>query len=145
MRGAGPEAAARPVSRPAARWFVLAAAFTAVPSWACPLPPQAAGESRLAQGELQLVWKAEPERLLVGRPFALTLQLCPPAARLLRVDATMPEHRHGMNYRPSVADLGASRWRAEGLLWHMAGHWELAFEVEHGGQASWLRQSVRLP
>ena len=26
--------------------------------------------------------------------------------------------------------VGEGQWRAEGLLWHMAGRWELAFEVE---------------
>ncbi len=112
---------------------------------ACPLPAAQAGERQIVQGGLQLRWQAEPEALAVGRPFALALQLCPPAARVLRVDATMPEHRHGMNYRPTVRSVGDGRWRAEGLLWHMAGRWELAFEVESGGERSWLRQSVQLP
>ena len=64
---------------------------------------------------------------------------------MIRVDATMLEHRHGMNYRPSVKSLGEGRWRAEGLLWHMSGRWELAIEVDNGGERTWLRQSVVLP
>jgi hypothetical protein len=44
----------------------------------------------------------------------------------------MPAHRHGMNYRPSVASLAGGRFRAEGLLFHMPGHWE--FIVEIGGE-----------
>jgi hypothetical protein len=111
---------------------------------ACPLPAALPGEQRLTQGEVQLAWQAEPAALVVGRPFALAIRICPAQARLLRVDATMPEHRHGMNYRPSVQALGDSRWRSEGLLWHMAGRWELAFEVEHAGKPDWLRQSVTL-
>lgn len=114
-------------------------------SAACPLPAAQAGERQMAQGALQLRWTPEPEALAVGRPFALSLQLCPPSARVLRVDATMPEHRHGMNYRPSVKAGGDGMWRAEGLLWHMAGRWELAIEVENGGERVWLRQSVQLP
>jgi hypothetical protein len=112
---------------------------------ACPLQAASAGERQIAQGPLQLAWRAEPEALAVGRPFALVLRLCPQAARVLRVDATMPEHRHGMNYRPSVTALGDGRWLAEGLLWHMAGRWELAIEIENGGERTWLRQSVQLP
>lgn len=135
------------------RWRRVATGVPPILLWlavaqapACPLPPAAqAGAQQIVQGGLQLHWRAEPETLAVGRPFVLTLQLCPPAARVLRVDATMPEHRHGMNYRPTVKPVGEGQWRAEGLLWHMAGRWELAFEVESGGERAWLRQSVQLP
>lgn len=117
-------------------------------SQACPLPAAQPGEGpRLEAGGIQVAWLAEPERLAVGRPFALKLQVCPASAQVLRVDATMPEHRHGMNYRPSVKPVGEraqGQWRAEGLLWHMAGRWELAIEVEDGGQRAWLRQSIVL-
>jgi hypothetical protein len=57
----------------------------------------------------------------------------------------MPEHRHGMNYAPSLQALGDGRWRAEGLLWHMSGRWELRFELGLGDAAHVLRQSVVLP
>ena len=78
-------------------------------------------------------------------PFALIVTLCPAEARLLRIDATMPEHRHGMNYRPSLQPLGSGLWRVEGLLWHMAGRWELRLDVEAAGVTQSLRQSVTLP
>lgn len=109
---------------------------------ACTLPPDA-GE-RLVSGQLQLAWRAEPSPIVVGQPFALLLTLCPATARLQRVDATMPEHRHGMNYRPSLQDLGGGRWRAQGLLWHMAGRWELGLDVQDDGVVHTLRQSVAL-
>jgi hypothetical protein len=112
---------------------------------ACPLPPPQPGEQRIEAGALQLSWAGEPAPLVVGRAFTLAMRLCPEAAKVLRVDATMPEHRHGMNYRPSVRLLAPGRWQAEGLLWHMAGRWELAVEVENAGERHWLRQSVQLP
>ena len=38
-------------------------------------------------------------------------------ARLFRqVDATMPEHKHGMNYAPTIASRGDGRYRAEGMV-----------------------------
>lgn len=120
------------------------ATTAASPASACPLPAASPGELQMVQGPLQLGWSTEPDTLAVGRPFAVLLRLCPLAARVVRVDATMPEHRHGMNYRPTVRPLGEGRWRAEGLLWHMAGRWELAIEVENGGERTWLRQSVLL-
>ena len=115
----------------------------AVPAWAgCPPPPEA-GE-RLDAGPVQLAWRAEGGTIAVGQPFALLVSVCPQDARLLRVDATMPEHRHGMNYRPSVQALGDGQWRAEGLLCHMGGRWELRLDVEAAGATHSLRQSLTL-
>lgn len=75
----------------------------------------------------------------------LLLAVCPVTAQLRGVDASMPEHRHGMNYRPSLVSLGRGRWRAEGLLWHMAGRWELSFELRlEDGRSHTLRDSVNL-
>ncbi len=48
------------------------------------------------------------------------------------------QHKHGMNYRPSVKALGQGLYRAEGLMFHMPGRWELVFELRDG-QAPPLR------
>ena len=109
----------------------------------CAAPP--AGAQTLSAGPVQASWQPDPGPIVVGRPFALLLTLCPADATLQRVDASMPEHRHGMNYRPSLQSLGGGRWRAEGLLWHMSGRWELRFEVLAQGDTHQLRQSVQLP
>ena len=101
----------------------------------------APGLQRLAEGPVTLLWRTEPAAPAVGQAFVLHVELCPAGARLLRVDATMPEHRHGMNYRPSLHALAPGRWRADGLLWHMPGRWELRFEVEPpAGTAGATRQ-----
>ena len=90
------------------------------------------GAQRLGAAPMQIAWRAEPTPIAVSRHFALDIVLCPAAGEplpvALRVDATMPEHRHGMNYRASTVARGAGRWRAEGLLFHMPGRWELVFE-----------------
>lgn len=109
---------------------------------ACPAP--APGVQVLKEADVQVQWRAEPG-LAVGKPFALAVTVCPATAELLRVDATMPEHRHGMNYRPSITALGGGRFRVEGLLWHMSGRWELRLDLKHAGQDLRLRQSVTLP
>jgi hypothetical protein len=119
----------------------LVLAGLAGPALACPLP-----EPMLQAGDVHLSWQVEGPALGVGRMFALQAQVCPPTARLDRVDASMPEHQHGMNYRPRLIDLGAGRWRAEGLMFHMAGRWELRFDVvEAGGGQARLRESITLP
>jgi hypothetical protein len=122
-----------------------AAPLAAQTGGACTLPAQA--PNQLGEGALQLAWRAEPAAIAVGKPFALMVWTCPREARLVKVDATMPEHRHGMNYRPSIAAQEAGTWRVQGLLWHMPGRWELRFDVqaEVGAEAPQvLRQSVEL-
>ena len=124
--------------------FALTFALTSVlalPAAACPL----AG-TPLQSGALQADWRvAGGADIAVGRHFAIEVQLCPAGATLARVDATMPEHRHGMNYRPSLQPLGSGRWRAEGLMFHMAGRWELRLDVAHGGRTETLRTAITLP
>ena len=45
------------------------------------------------------------------------------------LDAVMPDHQHGMNYAPTVTDLGDGRYRFDGLVFHMPGTWELRLEA----------------
>ena len=64
-----------------------------------------------------------------------------PAPESVRVDAWMPEHRHGMNYRPTLVAQGGGRYRAEGLMLHMAGRWELVFEMRSAGKTERLARA----
>lgn len=107
-------------------------------------PPTAEDGRLLSAGDVRLAWRVDGAPIANGRHFALLLRVCPADARLLKVDAGMPEHRHGMNYRPSLTALGDGRWRADGLLFHMAGRWELSFEAEAGGRRERLVDSVAL-
>lgn len=118
---------------------LLLGAF-AVPAFACPIDG-----AKLAAGGVQAAWQVVGAPIAVGRHFALDLRVCPADAVLERVDAVMPEHRHGMNYRPSVKALGDGRWRAEGLMFHMAGRWELRLDVAQGGRTERLREAIVLP
>jgi hypothetical protein len=122
-----------------AAWLLCAA----LPATACPLLAPA-----LKQGGVQAMWKVDGAPIAVGRHFAIEVQLCPADAVLVRVDATMPEHRHGMNYRPSVKRLGDGRdgrWRAEGLMFHMPGRWELQLDVQSAGRTEHVVDAIVLP
>lgn len=94
-------------------------------------------------------YRTRPERIEVGRHFTVELTVCPRIADgsrpdSVRVDARMPEHRHGMNYKAAVTAEGDGRYRADGLLFHMPGRWELIFEVRAAGQTDRLTGSVDL-
>jgi hypothetical protein len=114
--------------------------WAALPAAACPLPPTA-----LQKGDVQAVWQVDGAPIVVGRHFSLAVQVCPVDATLARVDATMPEHRHGMNYRPSLKRLPDGRWRAEGLMFHMPGRWDLQLEVKVAGRTEKLVDTITQP
>jgi len=119
----------------------LLAAFAAAAQGACELP---GGPLQKIEAARHLVlYRTRPAPLRVGEHFVLEFAVCP-APESVRVDAWMPEHRHGMNYRPTVAALGEGRYRAEGLMLHMAGRWELVFEVRAGGATERIAQNIRL-
>jgi cytochrome c peroxidase len=112
-------------------WFALAAALS-FPAWAC--DPGLEG-TRLESARYVLVYKTQA--IAVAEHFALEIAACAkpghPEPDSLKVDAHMPEHRHGMNYAPAVKAMAPGRWRAEGLMLHMPGRWELVFELRAGG------------
>lgn len=95
-----------------------------------------AGAQRAESAHYVVAFKPSPAPIAVGRAFALDAEVCPKSAAPrptgLRVDAHMPDHRHGMNYRATVAPGGERRYRAEGLMFHMPGRWQLVFDVEAG-------------
>jgi hypothetical protein len=49
-----------------------------------------------------------------------------------------------MNYRPSVKALALGQFRAEGLMFHMPGRWELVFELRGSGAPLRLTQSLQV-
>ena len=113
--------------RRAGIWFALALGLGGGVE-AC-VPPLEG--TRLESRSYVLAYRAG--EVSVGAHFSVDVAACAKsgaAPRRLQVDAHMPEHRHGMNYRPEVKPLAPGRWRAEGLLFHMPGKWEFVFIVD---------------
>jgi hypothetical protein len=108
-------------------------------------PPNVQTGTLVEHPAVQLAWRTEPATITVGKPFVLWLTVCPSSATLTRVDAQMPAHRHGMNYKPSIQAVSPGQWRAEGLLWHMPGVWEWRFDVQLHDTTHTLRSGVSLP
>jgi len=121
------------------RWLWLAA-LLAPAALGCELPGGPA--EKLQSAAHTILYRAAPA-LRVGEHFALELAVCP-APDELRVDAWMPAHRHGMNYRPSILALGGGRYRAEGLMFHMPGRWEFLFELRADGASERFAHAVRV-
>ena len=101
---------------------------------ACEIPGDFTPRGRAESSGIVVVFRTLPAMVEVGTPFRLELVLCADSGSpaLTRVDATMPEHRHGMNYRPTVSARGGGLYVADGFLFHMPGRWQLVFDVARG-------------
>jgi len=121
------------------RGLLLCAALAGPAAMACDLPGGPA-QSLRTEGHT-ILYRVAPVQ--VGRHFALELVVCPPPDAV-RVDASMPAHRHGMNYQPSIVPLGAGRYRAEGLMFHMPGDWQLLFELRAAGKTERATHDLRI-
>lgn len=107
-----------------------------------------AGGKRLDSPQYVVVYRTTPAPVPMGRHFTVDIAVCPQGGALpperLVLDAHMPEHRHGMNYKAVVKPSGAGRFHAEGLMFHMPGRWELTFDVHEGARAVRLADSIVL-
>jgi hypothetical protein len=147
----GAPAHASAAARGTARLLILLSGIAAMPgasaqTASAPCGAAPAGAQTIAGDPVQAHWWPQPAAIAVSKPFAVRINLCPAGAQLLRVDATMPDHRHGMNYRTRLKPLNPTtgEWLAEGLVWHMPGRWELVLTVQADGKEHRLSQSVVL-
>jgi hypothetical protein len=108
------------------------------PAWAdCPLDLGHGTGIVIYSDRYMLALRPDPLRMEVGQPFSLVMNVCTKGgepAELVGVDATMPEHKHGMNYAATIRAGRDGRYRVDGLLFHMPGSWEVAFDVRPRGQ-----------
>jgi hypothetical protein len=119
--------------------FVAALATVPAAAQSCPAPAGFAPAGRIESRDTVLLYRTVPATIEIGQHFSVDAVVCAQAApSALRVDAQMPAHRHGMNYRARVAPQGDGRYRAEGLLFHMPGKWQLVFDVERPGRTERL-------
>ena len=119
-----------------ARWRLSGAALAAAlalvlaagQAVACDRPQGWTGATKIAGERWTAWWRSEPAAIPVGAHFSVRFQLCGPPVDRVKVRGWMPDHRHGMNYRPGVTLNGLSG-TAEGLMFHMPGRWQLILDV----------------
>lgn len=87
----------------------------------------------------------------LNEPFSLTVELFDHDTGkpltdydLATIDARMPAHGHGMKHDVELARQPDGTFRAEGLLFHMIGHWEIHLDVTRGPKIERAQTSVNL-
>ena len=107
-------------------------------SFGCPVPD--GWQSMVADGDNQGVAAVEllADAIVLAEPFQISIMACrvdmPPPDRIV-FDATMPAHRHGMNYQPRIMDVGDGVYQIDGLLFHMPGTWQISLSAFWGDSA----------
>jgi hypothetical protein len=123
--------------------LALALAVGSAAAADCSAPAGFTPAGRIQSRDTVLLYRTVPPRIEIGKHFAVDAVVCTKAPpRALRVDAQMPAHRHGMNYRARVTPQGDGRYRAEGLLFHMPGEWQFVFDLERPGGTERLTAAV---
>jgi hypothetical protein len=121
-------------------------------SAACdPAAPGATNPKRVFDsngGKFSVELTPSPDPIPKNLPFDVTFRVIPKAGALadaeVVVDARMPAHFHGMNRVAKVTRVKDDVWKAEGLVFHMAGHWELYIDVTRGGETERAQMDVDL-
>jgi hypothetical protein len=111
-------------------------------------PGEAQGFRRLSSPEAEVALRWEPAEIKVAQFFAVEVVACraagPEPVSRIAIDASMPAHGHGMNYRPSVSSPQPGRYRFSGLMLHMAGRWQVTIDLFQGGRRTRLTHEVNL-
>jgi len=114
---------------------------------ACQLPARWHVMISEGRSEIQLAMLLPQAPIKVSDPFAIELVICESGGDKIdrvTIDAVMPLHRHGMNYKPIIQDQGNSRYRAQGLLFHMPGRWQIIATVYRGNRPATFKLDVDL-
>lgn len=103
----------------------------------------------IAEGDgARVAFMPRPSPPPVGQHFNVDFVICAasPVRRdtAIQVDADMPAHRHGMNYRATVSTLRPGVYRAEGLMFHMPGRWRMIFDVPIEGRTLRLTREIEV-
>ncbi len=76
--------------------------------------------------------------ITLNKHFSLSVILTPDAGASVptsvSVNADMPGHGHGMNTAPETIHEEGQRYRADGMLFHMAGDWSIMVEITAGAK-----------
>jgi hypothetical protein len=88
-----------------------------------------------------LALSPSPAPIPVSEPFELQLEVCdaPEGTEVIRFDARMPAHGHGMTYRPELEALDGGTYVARNVLLHMPGSWEFIIDTRGPEHSERLR------
>jgi len=109
-----------------------------------------AGRSVVSNGGTYTVaFETMPASIPLNEPFTVVFKVSARSGAAvegarLEIDARMPAHGHGMNRAPKLSKTPDGSNRAEGMLFHMPGHWEMYIDITQGGRSERAQVDVDL-
>jgi len=116
---------------------LVAGALPVLADGACPADRPGVAMISQDKTELMVMLAVQPPRIEVSSPFQVTIAPCAASGITINrvsVDATMPLHRHGMNYQPAVEKTDGGSYTATGLLFHMPELWRIEVGITADGK-----------
>jgi len=100
-------------------------------------------------GTFTVTFETTPASIPMNEPFTVVFKVStrsgsPVEGAKLEIDARMPAHGHGMNRAPKLSKTPDGSTRAEGMLFHMPGRWEMYFDIIQGGRSERAQVDVDL-
>ena len=103
-------------------------------------------------GNWNVSWRSLPDPPPVNRSFSIEVELKtatepsdPVLGAEVFVRGWMPDHGHGMVREPRSEELGKGRYRIEGVLLHMGGHWQMTIDATVEGLSESADFEIELP
>ena len=130
-----------------AAWTLAATAGGALAADDCGAALKAAQPWIAEADGIRVAFGARPLPVPVGRHFDIHFAVCGVALRggaTVAVDADMPAHRHGMNYRTRVEAVQPGVYRAHGLMFHMPGTWRVIFDLPLEGRTLRVTREIEV-
>jgi len=103
-------------------------------------------------GTYFLLISPAPDQLPLNELFSMNVRvlnvdrtpISPAGSVQLTVDAAMPAHHHGMNTKPKVSANPDGSFTVSGMMLHMAGQWDLYFDITRNGVTERAQVSTTL-
>ena len=130
-----------------AAWAFAAAAGGALAAADCGAALKAVQPLIAEADGARIAFVPRPLPVPVGRHFDIHFVVCGTPLRsgaMVAVDADMPAHRHGMNYRTRVEALQPGMYRAHGLMFHMPGTWRVIFDLPLEGRTLRVTREIEV-
>ncbi len=119
--------------------FALLATLAPALANACPIDSISQG-SKIASDQYEIAVTTLPADIKVGDLFAVQIDICTKDGSSFNGDvsarATMPAHKHGMNYKPETVSSENGRFILEGFSFHMQGRWQFEFDLAENGETT---------
>jgi hypothetical protein len=114
-----------------------------------PAPPAGGGKRQVESngGAYAVSLQTSPDPVPMNQPFSVSFTVAPksPGADFtVEVDARMPAHGHGMNVAPKLTRAPDGSYRADGMLFHMPGHWEMYVDITRAGRSERAQVDIDL-